>query len=163
MIGLGQQAYISTDSLLNVDSVITEKNGGDATDELKCQKIYRNGNKDRFEMRTYYQGIDHLNSSVFFVVNAETGDYEMDGSIKFYYRSGKRELKGQTRMGKCVRKFYMFYKSGKIKKIIRFSKEGSETINAAKSVECFDENSNLIDCEGKPYDNDERDDLYNQF
>ena len=163
MIGFGQQSYISTDSLLYVDSVITENNGALLVDMIKRQKIYRNGNKDRFEMRTYYQGLDDLNTSVFVVVNAETGDYEVDGSFKSYYRSGKIEIKGQMRMGKCVRKFYMFYKSGKRKKIIRFSKEGSEFINGAESVECFDENSNLIDCEGKPYENDERDDLYNQF
>ena len=78
MIGFGQQSYISTDSLLYVDSVITENNGALLVDMIKRQKIYRNGNKDRFEMRTYYQGLDDLNTSVFVVVNAETGDYEVD-------------------------------------------------------------------------------------
>ena len=133
MIGFGQNNEIQKN--IKKEEVITISNFNNGN--VKKEEVYRRG--ELIKIRYYHEN-GNLKKSKPYRNGSRHGLYLT------YYKSGSLEYKGGFKNGQPVRTHYLYFETGEIKKIINYSRDGSEK-GTPISTECYDKSNNLITCE----------------
>jgi antitoxin component YwqK of YwqJK toxin-antitoxin module len=114
------------------------------TNKVVTKSTYENGNIKKeevyqdtslVEIRYYYEN-GHLKKSKSYKDGSRNGRYST------YYETGNLEYQGDFINGKPSRQHKRYYETGELREVREYNRDG-ELI----SFNCFDENSNKIDCE----------------